>query len=63
MGLGAWTLALRLCFKVQASLKYINYDSLSVTTARAEHYTFLQSSNERGNNSDHKKAISNLRRL
>ena len=39
------------------------YDRPSVTAARIEHYNFLQSSNEHGNNSEHKKATSNLRRL
>ena len=42
-------------FRVQARFQYIDYDRPSVTTARAEHYTFLQSNNERGNNSEHKK--------
>ena len=39
------------------------YDRPSVTAARTEHYTFPQSSNEHGNNSEHKKAASSLRRL
>ena len=39
------------------------YNKPSVTTARAEHHAFPKSSSERGNNSEHNKAASNLRRL
>ena len=39
------------------------YNRLSVTPARAEHYAFPKSGNERGNNSEHKKAVPTLRRL
>jgi hypothetical protein len=39
------------------------YNRLSVTPARAEHYTFPKSGNERGNNSEHKKAASDMRQL
>ena len=39
------------------------YGRPGVTPARAEHYAFPKSGNERGNNSERKKAASNLRRL
>ena len=39
------------------------YNRLSATPAKAEHDTLPKSGNERGNNSENKKAASDMRRL
>nr|ADI19111.1 hypothetical protein [uncultured alpha proteobacterium HF0070_34A12] len=68
MDLSAWTLALGPGFNGRGSgfRQDINtsiYNRLSATPAKAEHDTLPKSGNERGNNSENKKAASDMRRL
>ena len=61
LDLGPWTVVQGSGFKQDINTSI--YGRLGVTPARAEHYAFPKSGNERGNNSEHKKAASNMRRL